>query len=132
MIKSLLIAAGTLSMLIGIAGIFIPVLPTTPFFLLTAGLYLRSSEKLYNRFSGSKLTAPYIRGKSESVNPIVIFAAMGIMWITIILAMILTKSKPVVILLLLAAGIAGTIVKSAILYRHYKSKKQLNNKYLNP
>jgi len=132
MIKSLLIAAGTLSMLIGIAGIFIPVLPTTPFFLLTAGLYLRSSEKLYNRFSGISITGSYIRGKNESINPAVIFAAMGIMWITIILAMILTKSKPVVILLLLAAGIAGTIVKSGILYRHYKSKKQLNNKYLNP
>ena len=130
MIKSLLITAGTFSMLIGIAGIFLPVLPTTPFFLLTAGLYLRSSEKLYNRFSGSRITGSYATGKIENINPAVIFAAMGIMWITIILAIILAKTKPVVILLLLAAGIAGTIVKSGILYRHYMNKKQSNNKYL--
>lgn len=130
MIKSLLITAGTLSMLIGIAGIFLPVLPTTPFFLLTAGLYLRSSEKLYNRFSGKRLTGYYTSKKSENVNPAVIFAATGIMWITIILAMILAENKPVVTILLLVAGIAGTIVKSGILYRHYMNRKQSNNKYL--
>ena len=130
MIKSLLITAGTVSMLIGIAGIFLPVLPTTPFFLLTAGFYIRSSEKLYKRFSGSRLVGSYTSGKNKNMNPAVLIAAMGIMWVTIILTIILAKNKPLVIVLLLAAGIAGTIVKSGILHRHYNNKKQSNNKYL--
>ena len=47
LIKVLLIVLGTLSLCVGIIGIVVPGLPTTPFVLLTAGLYIKSSDKLY-------------------------------------------------------------------------------------
>lgn len=45
--KRLLILAGSLSLGLGILGIVVPLLPTTPFLLLAASCYLRSSTRLY-------------------------------------------------------------------------------------
>jgi len=61
----LLKIGGTLSLIIGGAGIVLPLLPTTPFLLLAAVCYARSSERwyrwlLYNRWFGS-----YIRNWHE-------------------------------------------------------------------
>ena len=47
MIKKIgLIALGTLSLIVGIIGIFLPILPTTPLLLLTSYCYIKSSERL--------------------------------------------------------------------------------------
>ena len=45
--RKLLLLAGTLCVGLGIVGMFIPILPTTPFFLLAAFCYARSSQRFY-------------------------------------------------------------------------------------
>lgn len=45
--RLLLILLGTGALLTGLIGIFVPGLPTTPFLLIAAGCYARSSERLY-------------------------------------------------------------------------------------
>ncbi len=45
--KYLLIGIGTISLLIGFVGVVVPVLPTTPFLLLSAVCYMKSSKRLY-------------------------------------------------------------------------------------
>jgi uncharacterized membrane protein YbaN (DUF454 family) len=63
--RRLLIGAGTLSTALGIIGIFIPILPTTPFLLLAAACYMRSSERFYQWLINNRVFGAYIRNYIE-------------------------------------------------------------------
>ena len=60
LVKIILIVLGTLSLGIGIIGIVVPGLPTTPFLLLTAGLYVKSSDRLYQKLISNRYVGSYI------------------------------------------------------------------------
>jgi uncharacterized membrane protein YbaN (DUF454 family) len=45
--RALLILLGTMALSVGMIGLFVPGLPTTPFLLIASGCYVRSSERLY-------------------------------------------------------------------------------------
>ncbi len=53
--KVIFIVLGCLCLTLGCVGIFLPILPTTPFFLITAYCFARSSQKLDAWFKGTKL-----------------------------------------------------------------------------
>ncbi len=59
-IRVLLIIVGTLFVGLGIIGIFVPVLPTTPFLLLAAACYVRSSQRLHNWLLNNKWFGHYM------------------------------------------------------------------------
>ena len=65
LIRTLLIVSGTLCVTLGILGIFLPVLPTTPFLLLAVICYARSSKRLYNRLITNRWCGQYIRNYRE-------------------------------------------------------------------
>jgi uncharacterized membrane protein YbaN (DUF454 family) len=80
-----LLAIGWLSIALGVVGIFLPVLPTTPFLLLAAACFARSSPRFYNWLINHKRFGPLIRGYLEG-NGIPLKAkvyAVGTMWISI-------------------------------------------------
>lgn len=64
--KTVCIILGTVSLALGIIGIFLPLLPTTPFLLLTAALYFRGSPRLYQWLLNHKCLGPYIRNFREN------------------------------------------------------------------
>lgn len=63
--KGLLISAGVLSVGLATAGIFLPLLPTTPFLLLAAACFIRSSNRLYQWLINHKWFGTYIRNYRE-------------------------------------------------------------------
>lgn len=59
-IRVALVLAGSVFVLVGLAGIFLPVLPTTPFLLLAAACYARASRRFYNALLNNRLFGPAI------------------------------------------------------------------------
>lgn len=60
-IRGLLIAAGMLSLLCGIIGLLLPVVPTTPFVLLAAACFARSSTRFHDMLLKNRIFGPLIR-----------------------------------------------------------------------
>jgi uncharacterized membrane protein YbaN (DUF454 family) len=56
---------GVISVGLGVIGVFLPLLPTTPFLLLAAACFVRSSERLYAWLIGHRLFGTYIRHYRE-------------------------------------------------------------------
>ncbi|WBX81607.1 YbaN family protein [Virgibacillus salarius] len=61
MTKLLLTICGTFSLGLGVLGIVVPILPTTPFLLLSAACYAKGSLKLYHWLLANRLFGPYIQ-----------------------------------------------------------------------
>jgi len=111
--RQLLLAAGTLSLAIGIVGIVVPILPTTPFLLLAAGCYLRSSPRFYNWLMGNRFFGAYIRNYIEGRGiPVKVkLFTIILLWATISVSIWLTAKLIVtVILLIVAVGVTLHII----------------------
>jgi uncharacterized membrane protein YbaN (DUF454 family) len=104
-----LILAGSIFLALGILGIFLPLLPTTPFLLLAAACYFRSSERFYNWLINNKWLGNYIKDYREKKSiPIKIkVITLSILWLAIgysvlfVVNIFLLK----VILILIAVGV---------------------------
>lgn len=63
--RKLYFAGGVAAVGLGALGIVLPVLPTTPFLLLAAFLFARSSKSHYDRLLAHRLLGPYVRDFAE-------------------------------------------------------------------
>ena len=59
--RAIFLGLGSLFALFGAVGIFLPLLPTTPFLLLAAFFYARSSARFYDWLVNNRWLGPYIR-----------------------------------------------------------------------
>lgn len=111
LLKILLIVCGFIMVALGIFGIIIPGLPTTPFMILAAFCFMKSSRRMYkwvttNKLFGNKVKkfidnrAIPIRGKIFSISA---------MWIMITISIIFFIDNIWLYILLPTLGIGGTI-----------------------
>ena len=85
-LRILLIIAGTISLGLGAVGIFFPLLPTTPFLLISAACYVRGSERMYNWLLKNRWFGEYIKNYQEGRGiPLKTkILAISVLWITIL------------------------------------------------
>jgi uncharacterized membrane protein YbaN (DUF454 family) len=117
LLKMLFIFLGTLTLVIGVIGIFVPGLPTTPFLLLTAGLYLRSSDRLYSKILANRYIGNYIYEfqKSKSITIRSKIYSIALMWAMIIISANYFIPKIAWQIVLLILGVIGTVVMGLII-----------------
>ncbi|MDF2678708.1 MAG: uncharacterized protein K0Q97_3062 [Bacillota bacterium] len=108
--RVLLIIIGSISLVLGVIGILIPVLPTTPFLLLSSFCYLRSSEKLYNWLINHRVFGPYIYNylTYKAIPKKTKIGAIIFLWCSLILSSIIISSLHIKIFLFLI-GIAVSL-----------------------
>ncbi|MGP4107564.1 YbaN family protein [Virgibacillus sp. L01] len=84
--KIVLIIAGSISLALGLLGIILPLLPTTPLLLLAAACYVRSSSRLYEWLITNKYFGSYIENyrsgkgiplKAKVIGVSVLWLSMG-------------------------------------------------------
>lgn len=83
--RAILIVIGTASLAVGIVGVFVPILPTTPFLLLSAACYIRSSKRFYNWLISNRLFGDYVRNYIEQRGvPLRLkVSSLALLWIAI-------------------------------------------------
>lgn len=105
----LLMTIGIISVGLGTAGIFLPLLPTTPFLLLAAACFIRSSDRLYQWLIRNRWFGSYIQNyrehraiplRAKMVGLILLWTTMGYSALALINHWI-----PQVLLLLIAGGV---------------------------
>lgn len=107
--KIVLLTIGTICVALGILGIVLPILPTTPFLLLAAICYSHSSERFYIALLSNRFFGHYIRdwrenrGLSLTVKLWVIFVLLTTMGISIVFFIPLLSIK-------IACIIVGTVI----------------------
>lgn len=110
-IRGTLIVAGTFFLGLGILGIILPILPTTPFFLLSAACYSRGSERFYKWLMGNRWFGKYISnyrtGKGISVTIKIVSIIM--LWITISFSVFFIVTHPILRFILFIIAILVTM-----------------------
>jgi uncharacterized protein len=120
LLRWILIATGTFLVGIGILGIFLPLLPTTIFFILAAACYARSSEKFYIWLMHNRFFGKYIRDYKTGRGMTVISKAVTIslLWATILFSAFYTVENFYIRLLLILIAVGVTLhllwIKTAV------------------
>ena len=109
--KHILTVLGLISLGLGILGIFLPVLPTTPLLLLAAALFLRSNRKLYDWLLNHPKLGPYIRNFMEykAIPLKVKVIAVSMVWLTLLNCAIFVAEHWLLRLFFIALAAAITI-----------------------
>jgi uncharacterized protein len=115
-IRVLLMAAGTVCLCLGAIGIFLPILPTTPFLLLAAACYMRSSERLHKWLINNRWFGEYIKNyqAGRGIPKKTKIVTLAFMWIAILYSTFFVVDEFLIaqiVLLIVAAGVSVHLIK---------------------
>jgi uncharacterized membrane protein YbaN (DUF454 family) len=107
--KYFLLSAGFISLGLGMIGIITPVLPTTPFLLLSSYCFIRSSERWYNWLIHHKIFGAYIYNyiKYKAVTKKTKISALIFLWVSLSVSIILINNIQVRIILFIVGAVVS-------------------------
>ena len=117
MTRTFYILIGLLSLSLGVVGIILPLLPTTPFLLLSAFCFARSSRKLYQWLHTNPVFGEYLRRyrDREGIPFELKIGILTVLWVTLassaLIAVPAEKWYVRIILLLIGMGVTIHILK---------------------
>ena len=108
--KILLTIIGSIAVALAILGLFLPLLPTTPFLLLASACYLRGSKRMHNWLIGNRVFGEYLRNFEEGKGiPLKAkITALVLMWASLFFSIYTVRIVPLQ-LMLLAIGLGVSI-----------------------
>lgn len=103
--KLTVLVLGGIFLLLGVIGIFFPILPTTPFLLLSASCFLRSSNRAYRMLMTNKVLGKYIfyYRVSKAIPLKSKLTALSLLWLGILFSIYIVPILWVKLLLFLIA-----------------------------
>jgi hypothetical protein len=96
LVRVLLVALGSASVLLGVIGVFTPVLPTTPFLLIAAACYARASRRFTNWLLNNRAFGPTILEwqQHRSIPYRTKLVAIGMMAVTLTISIVFFVRAP--------------------------------------
>lgn len=107
--QALYVPLGTLFLILGAIGLFVPLLPTTPFWLLTCWFYIRGSKQLYEKAMRNRYFGPHMRDFMihKSIPLRTKFISITTLWCSVFLSSFFV-ARVLVTVILLVVGIGVT------------------------
>jgi uncharacterized membrane protein YbaN (DUF454 family) len=108
LMKAALFACGTLCVVLGVIGMFLPIMPTTVFLLLAAACYARSSERFHRKLVENRWLGPYLQ-QNRGLTLRQKATILGVLWVGLGATMIWTTQSVWLRVILAAIGISVTL-----------------------
>jgi hypothetical protein len=112
--RALLLVIGSLSLGLGVVGIFLPLIPTTPLLLLSAACYARSSDRFYDWLIRHRWFGRYIHHyrSGAGIPRRAKITAIVLIWLSLGSSAIMFAERPWLstLLLLIATGITSYLL----------------------
>lgn len=127
--RTFLLLGGHVSLVLGIIGILVPLLPTTPFLLLAAACYIRGSQSMYDWLMSHRVFGAYIKNYREGngISLKLKIVLIALIWITIPLSALLLVKKVFVRGVLIAIAVIVSIVLFRLPTHHAKTLDSAEN-----
>lgn len=111
MVKKFYTIIASFCVILGAFGVFIPMLPTTPFLLAAIYLYMRSSKKGVKMILGNKILSPYVKSyfSKKGMSNKFYIRTLILLWCALIVSATFSISNIYARLFLLAVGISVTV-----------------------